>query len=134
VKVIKILRLEDDSNQSLSFGWVFDRVTKLFEFRVLELPWKKNRKRISCIPKGLYDVEKFNSPTFGNVFLFNDVQSRDMIEMHPGNYNKDTLGCLLPGEGFTDINRDGLLDVVSSRNTMEHLWDLMPDEFKIEIL
>lgn len=134
MRTIKILRLDDDTKQTLSFGWVFDKVTKLFEFRVLELPWKDNERRVSCIPKGLYDVEKFNSPTFGNVFLYQEVPNRDMIEMHPGNYHSDVLGCQLPGEGFTDIDGDGLLDVTSSRKTLEIIWDLMPDEFKIEIL
>ena len=134
MNLIKILRLQDEGKQTLSSGFVFNGITKIFEFKVLELPWLNNQRRISCIPKGLYDVEKFNSPTFGNVFLYQEVQGRDMIEMHPGNFVTDILGCQLPGEGFTDINRDGLLDVTSSRKTLGILWDLMEDEFKIEIL
>ena len=129
-----LLRLQDEGKQTLGNGFVYNGITKLFEFKLLELPWLNNQRRISCIPKDIYDVEKFNSPAFGNVFLYNDVPDRDMIEMHPGNYVSDILGCQLPGEGFTDINQDGLLDVTSSRKTLEILWDLMPDEFKIEIL
>ena len=134
MRTIKIIRLDDDGKQTLSFAWVFDKVTKLFEFRVLELPWKRNQQNVSCIPKDIYTVVKFNSPTHGNVFLYQDVPNREYIEMHPGNYNSQIRGCQLPGEAFSDINSDGLLDVTSSRKTLEIIWDLMPEEFRIEIL
>ena len=83
MKTIKILRIQDDTKQTLGMALVFDGIFKVFEFKTLELPWKNNERQISCIPKGEYTVEKFNSPTFGNVFLFEDVPDRDMIEMHP---------------------------------------------------
>ncbi len=130
---LQIIRQLDDNNQTLGYGFIYDDLIKIFEFRTLELPDRNNLPRISCIPVGFYNVIKFDSPTFGNVFLLEGVPDRSMIEIHAGNYNKDTLGCILPGDGFADINRDGLMDVTSSRKTMNTLYDLLPEEFKINI-
>lgn len=134
MREIRQIRLQDDGNQTLSYAWVFDNLTKVFEYRVLELPWLDNQSEESCIALGAYEVSKWeDSPTFGRVFLFDNVLDRKLIEMHPGNYKKDTRGCQLPGNGFRDIDRDGLLDVTASRDTFNILWDLMPNEFKIII-
>ena len=54
--------------------------------------------------------------------------------MHTGNFNKDTKGCILPGAKFSDINNDGLLDVVFSGHTMNDLKALLSKEFEIEII
>ncbi|MCP5109085.1 MAG: hypothetical protein GY950_37230 [bacterium] len=43
------------------------------------------------------------------------------------------MGCVLVGSGFSDINSDGYLDVVSSKNTMGKLLEIMPDEFELTI-
>lgn len=134
MRQILITRIrQDDTTQTLGHSIVYDGVKKIFEFNTLELPWKENKSRISCIPEGRYIVEKFNSPKFGGVFLFNDVKGRSMIEMHTGNYYTDILGCILPGAGLTDINNDGYLDVHSSGKTMEKLLELMPNKFTITI-
>lgn len=134
MRQILITRIrQDDTTQTLSHGIVYDGIKKIFEFSVLEPPWKENKNRISCIPDGKYWVEKYNSPTFGEVFLFSNVKGRSMIEMHSGNFYDNTLGCLLPGAGFTDIDKDGYLDVHSSKKTIERLMELMPDKFTITI-
>ena len=131
---IQIIRLRQDFvKQTLGHGIVFDGLKKVFEFNTLELPWLKNQKKISCIPAGRYWIKKYNSPKFGIVFLYENVKNRSMIEMHSGNYYTDILGCQLPGAGFTDINNDGLLDVYSSRITLNRLLELMPDRFQLSI-
>ena len=130
---LQIYRQLDDNSQTLSYGFIFNDLIKIFEFKTLELPARNNLPRVSCIPVGSYNVIKFDSPSFGNVFLLEGVPDRSMIEIHAGNYNKDTKGCILPGIGFTDINQDGLLDVTSSRKTMDTLYDILPEEFKLNI-
>jgi hypothetical protein len=57
-----------------------------------------------------------------------------MIEMHPGNYYTQIRGCQLPGDGYADINKDGLYDVTRSRDTMHDILALVDYEFEIEIL
>jgi hypothetical protein len=105
----------------------------LFQCKTLELPWKNNQHKISCIPVGVYDVVKFNSPHNGHVFLLENVPDRGDIEIHAGNYYTDILGCILVGKSYSDLNDDGVIDVLSSRVTLLHLLDLMPDKFKITI-
>lgn len=134
MKQISILRIrQDDTVQTLGHGTVFDGLDKVFEFNTLELPWLQNKRRISCIPSGNYIVEKYSSPKFGIVFLFQNVKGRSMIEIHQGNYFSQILGCILAGAGFSDINNDGYLDVYSSKVTLGKLLDIMPDKFKVSI-
>jgi hypothetical protein len=101
--------------------------------RTLELPWKDNEKRISCIPDGEYEVIKHTSPKFGECFWIQDVPDRSEILFHSGSFYTNTLGCVLVGKGFTDINGDGLLDLVHSRDTMKDLLKLLPNKFKLII-
>lgn len=51
-----------------------------------------------CIPKGRYKVTIYKSPKFkSDVLLLHDVPGRSAIEIHKGNYPKDTRGCILVG-------------------------------------
>jgi hypothetical protein len=51
-----------------------------------------------AIPEGRYEATIYQSPRLGyRVLLLHDVPGFSMIEMHIGNWPKDTLGCQLPG-------------------------------------
>ncbi len=106
----------------------------LLAFKTLELPWKNNQKKISCIPTGKYNVVKRRSSKHGNHFHILDVPDRDMILIHAGNYFSDILGCVLPGRNHADINKDGYSDVTHSKQTMIELNKILPDRFKLVIL
>ncbi|MCP9752802.1 DUF5675 family protein [Ferruginibacter sp. HRS2-29] len=54
----------------------------------IELPWKKNAPRISCIPEGEYLVVQRYSPKFGNHLWLPDVPDRSLILIHPANNAK----------------------------------------------
>ena len=49
------------------------------KFVTLELPWKGNQRRVSCIPEGRYWVGRVNSPRFGWTYEVKDVPGRDAI-------------------------------------------------------
>lgn len=137
MRQILITRIQqDDDVQTLGHLTVFDGLEKIFECSTLELPWKDNKKSVSCIPEGLYWVDKYLSPTKGRgiVFQFSNVPSRSNVQIHKGNYFTEILGCILLGAGFTDINKDGYLDVYSSGRTMDKLLELMPDKFTVKII
>jgi hypothetical protein len=71
-------------------------------FYTLELPWKNNEHNISCIPVGAYSCElttRCDKPGGIKVYMLCDVPKRISILMHPGNYPKDTHGCILIGMG-----------------------------------
>src|SRR5688572_33364162 len=71
----------------------------------IELPWKNNMPRVSCIPEGEYELRKKWSKRFGNHFLLMDVPDRSHILIHPANDALTELkGCIAPvsflnGEG-----------------------------------
>ena len=67
----------------------------------LENPWLKNKKNVSCIPVGVYDVRlrlPRESATRDYIHLLvNEVPNRSYILFHIGNTAKDTQGCILTG-------------------------------------
>lgn len=105
--------------------------------KTIELPDLGNQKNFSCIPEGIYDVVKYNSPKHGDCFRVLNVPDRDNILIHKGNYaagkHVDTLGCILPGEYFEDINNDGNIDVGGSSQAMKALLEILPKKFKLII-
>lgn len=130
----RISQYKDSDKQTIGTGYVFNERNGIkYTFCTLELPWKNNARRISCIPAGEYKVIKHVSPKFGECLWIQDVPERSEILIHSGNYVTEILGCVLAGKRHTDINADGLLDVTSSRKTMKELLDVVPNEFTVQI-
>jgi hypothetical protein len=100
-------------------------------FFTLELPWKNNERRVSCIPKGSYKLKLHTSPKFGKCFWVNDVPNRDAILIHPANYTRQLLGCIAVGLDHKDIDKDGELDLTSSRKAMDFLLKYKLTELEI---
>jgi len=112
----------------------------------LELPWLDNKKRISCIPEGEYDVIKHVSPKFGECFWILDVPDRSEILLHdkvnfvgsknPRTQKSDILGCVIPYETSMDIDGDGVRDIAPKSSTvaMQKLLKILPNKFKLKIM
>jgi hypothetical protein len=72
--------------------------------RTLELPWRENRPRRSCIPPGVYECAMVNSPRFGRVYGVRNVPERTHILIHAANLAGDVdlgwttqlHGCIAP--------------------------------------
>ena len=75
---------------------LFNTIFSVFTCYTVELAWKGNQKNISCIPKGIYDLELINSPKFQKVLHVLNVKNRGGILIHKGNSYKDIEGCILP--------------------------------------
>lgn len=130
-----IERIDDSGVQTLGKMYVLDNNNSIeFSCDTLELPWKDNKRNVSCVPSGDYKVVKRYSPKFGNHFHLTNVKDRSYILIHKGNYYTDIRGCILVGSDLTDINKDGHLDVISSGNTMNKLLRIMPDKFDLTIV
>jgi hypothetical protein len=70
----------------------------------IELPWKNNSARISCIPEGRYSLIKRYSPKFKNHYLLENVPDRQYILIHPANNALIELkGCIAPVSIITGI-------------------------------
>jgi len=56
-------------------------------------------KTKTAIPTGRYEIKKTFSQKFGKpMWQLMNVPGYEGIRIHPGNFDKDTEGCLLPGE------------------------------------
>ena len=107
----------------------------IFHCNTLMLGWKDNKKRISHIPKGSYEVVRHQSPKFGDCFLVKDVPNRSHILFHKGNFYRDTLGCILVGEyKSTDIDGDGFDDLVNSSKTFKEFKKVCGEGFTLQVL
>ena len=66
----------------------------------------------TCIPTGVYNVTSYYSNKNGrNVPLINGVTDYQYVEIHQGNFPKDTDGCLLLGVG-QDVDYVGPSDAI----------------------
>ncbi|WP_026978328.1 DUF5675 family protein [Flavobacterium tegetincola] len=63
----------------------------------IELPWKENEARISCIPEGIYFIRKRYSCKFQWHLEVVAVYNRQLILFHPANDALTELqGCIAP--------------------------------------
>ncbi len=87
----------------------------------IELPWKNNSARISCIPEGRYRVVKRYSPKLKDHYLVEDVPDRQYILIHPANNALLELkGCIAPVSIITGIGQ-GTLSVKAMQIINSHL-------------
>jgi hypothetical protein len=69
-----------------------------FVCQTLELPWENNAPDKSCIPANTYICQLEFSPDHNQkVFWLQGTQPRKAVEIHWGNFVKDTKGCILLG-------------------------------------
>ncbi len=64
---------------------------------VIELPWKNNQARVSCIPEGRYELVKRWSLKFNRHLQVVNVPQRELILIHPANdAMRELKGCIAP--------------------------------------
>lgn len=132
---LELTRLSDNGVQTTGKLVVLDNShLPIMQFDTLELPWKDNVQRKSSIPIGYYHVKKHFSIKFGQCVSVSNVYGRDGILIHSGNFNFDTLGCILVGRGFRDINSDFQVDILNSKQSMKTLLSLMPTNSVLKII
>jgi len=95
-----------------------------------EPPWRNNGPD-SCIPTGTYTVIPHNSPAHPNTWEISDVPDRNVILIHNGNTERDSLGCVLVGDTLGTVN--GLPAVLDSNKTLESLRSILPPTFQLQI-
>lgn len=130
----KLQRIFSSEFQTLGIFTLYDdHDFPYYEVRTLELPWKDNERRISCIPEGEYEVIKRFSEKYGDHFHILGVPDRSYILMHNANFVRQLKGCIAVGFSHSDIDGDGLRDVTHSRKTIRALNKMLPDRFKLTI-
>jgi Family of unknown function (DUF5675) len=87
----------------------------------IELPWKNNETKVSCIPEGKFLIKKRYSKKFQWHFEVLDVKNRNLILFHPANNALLELnGCIAP---VTKLSGPGL--GLMSRKAFAKLKDLV---------
>jgi len=100
----------------------------------IERPWLNNRRNVSCIPAGTYDLEQTirgsGYETFAlvnfdiGVTRYNSLDSlRFAILIHPGNFASDVEGCIACGKGISSDGGRLMLTGGTSRATTEEVLD-----------
>lgn len=112
-----------------------------FWCHTLELPWRDNRRKESCIPAGNYNVVLRKSPKFGWTYWVQNVPGRSWILFHSGNFAGDVKaglqshveGCILLGLSKGLIGRQRA--VLLSRPAVRKLHAFTGGKpFKLEVL
>ena len=89
--------------------------------KTIELPWRNNQKRISCIPEGKYKIRKRFSAKFKWHLELTNVKNRSFILFHPANNAlKELNGCIAPVTQITGEGRGN-----ESRKAFEKLKKLV---------
>jgi hypothetical protein len=85
----------------------------------IELPWRENESRVSCIPEGKYFIKKRYSQKFQWHLEVLDVKNRSLILFHPANNALLELnGCIAPvtklsGPGLGLMSRKAFISLKS---------------------
>lgn len=90
-------------------------------FWTIENPWLDNAPNISCIPEGLYYLERYDSPSHGaDTWQFINVPNRTFCQIHVANYASDVSGCI--GLGVQVMS--GMGGVSNSKDAMSQFTDM----------
>ena len=89
--------------------------------KTIELPWRNNKARVSCIPEGKYKIRKRYSAKFKWHLELINVKNRKYILLHPANNAlKELNGCIAPVSQITGEGRGN-----ESRKAFEKLKNLI---------
>lgn len=76
-------------------GRLMHRGTQVCE--TIELPWRSNKRLVSCIPEGRYRLLRRLHYKNGEQLAVLNVPGREAILLHPGNAAfRDLQGCIAP--------------------------------------
>lgn len=109
------------------------------EIHTAERPWLDNKRGVSCIPEGEYNLGMRESPVvsrstrgrYRKGWEVQNVPDRSFIMFHPGNWPLiDSDGCILPGMSKS-FDRGDEPVVWRSQEAMDIFMKQMKDE-KIE--
>lgn len=79
-----------------------------FQCYTIELPWLNNKPRVSCIPEGVYLLQKRYSLRHGIHLQITGVPGRDLILIHAANNALQELkGCIAPVTSLLKIPGSG---------------------------
>jgi hypothetical protein len=132
-KLILVRQLMDD-NVTLGTLTLYSDKHQVLQLKTLELPWKNNTPKVSCIPEGRYLCKYEYSTAFKkNLYELKGVPGRSEVKIHAANYTKELLGCIAVGLIYKDMNADGIPDLGNSSVALAKLHDAIFPQREIYI-
>lgn len=109
-------------------------------FDTIELPWKENKNKISCIPEGTYTLKKrvsgiVNRTTKGKHaegWEVTKVDGRTFIMIHIGNTVDNFEGCIGIGHGLGVINNQWA--ILNSSKAFDEFMNEMKENEEWELI
>ncbi|MCW3161301.1 DUF5675 family protein [Chryseobacterium oryctis] len=102
--------------------------------KTIELPWKNNQRRISCIPEGIYRIRKRFSSKFRWHLEVMNVKNRDLILFHPANDAlKELNGCIAPISELSGEGK-GIRSQIAFERLKESVFPYLEKGFVIELI
>ena len=99
----------------------------------IELPWKENQRKVSCVPEGVYKVRKRFSQKFKWHLEIINVKNRDLILFHPANNAlKELNGCIAPVSEISGEGK-GIRSRIAFDKLKEILFPYLEKGFVIEL-
>jgi len=109
------------------------------KFFTIERPWLNNKPFKSCIPDGVYYLEKRHSPVVGRTsgqefqegWEVTDVVDRTFIMIHPANWKEDLAGCIGVGLDYAitrNRKNESALSVLRSRDAFREVMALLDEQ------
>ncbi len=128
-----------------TFGEWLDETNTQFMVCV-ERPWLNNQRNVSCIPPGpggdiTYKCVRIQSaeqeletPGSPDRFMITGVEGREDIEIHVGNFARNSKGCICVGMSFGKLGLDQA--VLDSKDAFDMFMARMEgiDEFLLRII
>lgn len=63
----------------------------------IELPWRNNKRSVSCVPEGRYRLVRRYHHQRGDHLMLAHVPQRELILIHPANFAlRELQGCIAP--------------------------------------
>ena len=136
MKTVYLLRYKGGKKQTLSTHLVVNERGKvLYNGYVLELAWRDNARRVSCVPAGVYPLKLEHSPKFGRkLWEAYEIPKRSETKFHNGLTHKSSEGCYITGEYPFDITGDSLEDVLGSKDALQEFMDAMGDDTEARLV
>lgn len=122
------------------YGTFGELIVDNFSCFTVELPWRENKRSISCIPEGEYtcQLRYFSDPNHKwyqkSYYEVNSVPGRSAIFIHVANYPRDIQGCI--GLGKTQaVDSHGERMITHSTQTINSFHSLLKgDDFILKII
>ena len=111
---------------------LFNDVDANFKCYTVERPWLNNQSMISCVPSGIYILEKHASKKYSDTFALvggtvshftEEGKARSCCLIHSANHYESVNGCIGLGESLGFVQ--GNWAVLNSGKTVKELLSIL---------